>query len=113
MQSLSETCASKLDNFSNLDADWVQFCKDHRSLIIRTADIVTIPVDMQARYRYSLDLWLEDYGYNSNLMWMILWLNQIPNMINFVKIEKMIIPNEDTLMKLYNQYSSNKISADV
>ncbi len=107
IESLADKCELRLGEYNNDDEGWVQFVKDHRTVLLNNSTVTTISLDMANRYQYRFALYLYDNSIDASLHWIILWLNQIKSEREFSQITKLLIPTADILKKLRAQYLSN------
>lgn len=59
-------------------------------------------------YRFRPKEFLKDNNIDPDILWIVLWINQIYNEIEFNNVKELIIPKIDYINSLYEQYRSFK-----
>lgn len=90
------------------DVEWVLFVKDHRSEILKNSAQYFITYNDQNTYKYRLYSYLVETNINVELLWIILWLNQLDTEMDFVNVDSLFIPSDKYIGELYQQYRSCK-----
>lgn len=104
--SLIDEYLSLGNNFSNNNADWVQFVTDHLTRIRRNSNWLELDADRHNTMRYRLEDFLKEQYIDTNLTWLILILNQLGSNKEFVNLSRLLIPDMDYMNRLKKQYIS-------
>lgn len=110
MNSLTNTLNLRMNKYSCNDGAWVQFVRDHHETIRAQALLIPISLEDQMKYQYRLREFLKDKGYDVELDWMVMWLNQIPSGQDFTGISNLIIPPLTMISELRSKYETVKVT---
>ena len=110
MNSLTNTLNLRMNKYSCNDGAWVQFVRDHHETIRAQALLIPISLEDQMKYQYRLREFLKDKGYDAELDWMVMWLNQIPSGQDFTGISNLIIPPLTMISELRSKYETVKVT---
>lgn len=92
------------------DAAWLQFLDDHKTILKRESDIVTLTADMTELTKFSLPQFLRsDPAYDESIAFIVRSLNDIPNDWYFTYQEDgnprtLYIPKISIIEELYQSY---------
>lgn len=92
------------EGLDDTDPEWLLFIKDHRQQILEDSTIVYLDGNTIGRYEYKLRWFLEDNKINTDLIWIILELNNVKMETEFVNLDKLYIPDRSMLIMLRKQY---------
>lgn len=95
-------------NLSDTDSEWRLFIKDHRQLIIKNSNMCFLDADDNELFRFRPKEFLEHNKIDPDILWIVLWINQIYNEIEFNNIKELFIPKIEYINSLYEQYRSFK-----
>lgn len=96
------------DKYDFTDTGWIQFLKDHRRRIVATSSTLSMDPNIVNSYRYHLTDLLKEYKIDSNISWMVMWLNQLDGAWEVIDIEELIIPSKTEIESLWDKYKSYK-----
>ena len=107
--SVTNLILSKESHYSNKDIDWVQYVSDHYQNLFDTA--VSRAIEKAPHYweRYRLEDYLRDIGWDPNVAWIVLMLNQFGSRLDFQNLDHILLPDMGvvrTLWQGYQQYKS-------
>lgn len=95
--------------FSNSDPDWVQFIYDHKYRLMSSSEIVAISPENAFKFRFRPNELCKELGIKEDIIWIILWMNDIFDPSEFVGITQLrIIPDIKIIQKLHATYVSWK-----
>ena len=98
------TYKTSSEGLDDTDPEWLLFIKDHRKQILEESTVVYLTGSQMGRYEYHLRWFLEDNKINTDLIWIILELNNVKMETEFVNIDKLYIPDRSMLINLRKQY---------
>jgi hypothetical protein len=104
--SLADRLSIKVNPYDNLDTDWVQYIKDHRSVLMSTAVTTTVPANVMFTHRYRMSALLKKLGSDSSITWIVMWLNQLKTHADVVNLNELILPTMESIKTLYQSYLS-------
>ncbi len=104
--SLADRLSISVNPFDNLDPDWVQYVKDHRSVLMETSVIKSVPANAMFTYRYRMPTLLNKLGSDSSITWIVMWLNQLKTNADVVNLTELTLPTIDTVKSLYQSFQS-------
>ena len=108
---LSDRLRNLKSMIAPVEEEWVLFCQDHRNDIISNSEILEIPDDDRWRYRYRIFDYLKDLGYDTNLTWLVYYINQIDLTQQVLGEDRMLyIPDLKYIRKMIQSYNSFKSS---
>lgn len=110
---LQEIYNRYLDQYSNIDPDWVQFVHDHQRLIKRRAVPIEINIFKSNELQYRLTEFLKENNYPLSISWIVALINQLPSEYNFVGLTHLYVPDMSHLARLretFNTVMSNQKS---
>ena len=93
------------DGLDDTDEEWVLFIRDHRKHILEQSTIVYLTNDLITRYEYHLRWFLEDNRIDTDMYWIIMYLNNIKSESEFFNIDRLYIPNIDHIKELRKQFN--------
>jgi hypothetical protein len=108
---MATTLAQRLESTRKLkiapdDKEWIQFMKDHREHILEKSSSILIDYNDQNTYRYRLFSYLVETSHTVDLLWIILWLNQLDTEMDFNNVRELYIPDYTHISELYQTYRS-------
>lgn len=92
------------DGLDDTSIEWQLFIKDHREYILETSTIVFIDPGKMTQYEYHLRWYLEDHDISTEILWIIMYLNNIYLESEFFNIDRLYIPKLDTIRELRKKY---------
>lgn len=95
-------------NLSDTNSEWRLFIKDHRQLIVENSSTYLLDADDNELYRFRPKEFLKANNIDPDIFWIVLWINQIYNEIEFNNIKELLIPRVEYIKSLYEQYRSFK-----
>lgn len=106
LKTLSDKLNNKVSNegLDDTDPEWQLFIKDHRKQILEESTIMYLNGSQMGRYEYHLRWFLEDNKINTDLIWIILELNNVKMETEFVNLDKLYIPDRSMLITLRKKY---------
>jgi|BioPla2DNA2_1021312.scaffolds.fasta_scaffold50489_2 hypothetical protein len=104
--SLIDEYRSLENNFSNSNADWVQFVVDNMAKIKASSIVMTLDAFHHNTMKYRLEDYLREQYVDPNLAWLVLMLNQLGSDKDFRDLTKLIVPNMEYMNTLKRQYIS-------
>ena len=103
---LLKTLKRRMGKFSSIDPSWVQYVKDHRNFVRNNSIITLISPEESFVYRYRPESYLHSKGMDISKSWIMLWINQINSLSNFINLEYLIIPSDEYLAELKREFSN-------
>lgn len=102
--SFTETLKSLKTNYANDDLDWVRFVHDHYDVIF--ADCKVEPLEHHTHYweKYRLVDYLREKGYDPNIAWIVMMVNQMESEMDFHDMESILIPQMVTLRGVWRSF---------
>lgn len=88
------------------EKEWIQFVKDHRDQILENSNHIFIDFNDQNTYRYRLYSYLVDTNNDPELLWIVLWLNQLDTEMDFDRVTELYLPSVAHLLTLWQSYRS-------
>ena len=86
---------------------WNQFVSDHLDEIAQNSTSYDIAPIVMYKYRYNLDYFLKDnLKRNQDIGWIVRKLNDLPNDFAFDQPGIYVIPTDNYILKLYNEYKT-------
>lgn len=102
--SLQTAYKNMMSEYSNHDADWVQFVKDHYNYIMENAEMIALDIHVHHTTRYRLEDYLNRFGIDPSLTWIVIYINQLKSNLSFIELNQLLIPNERSIRYLREQY---------
>jgi hypothetical protein len=96
--------SQKFGTYENTDDNWVQFVKDHRSLILANSTIHEPSLVYQYPHEYNLGRYLKSIAFDISAMWIVRYINNYDTDKDFAQITKIYIPDISHLRELYELY---------
>lgn len=93
------------DGLDDTDVEWELFIKDHRRHILERSTIIYLTNDLMTRYEYHLRWFLEDNRIDTNMYWIIMYINNIKMESEFVNIDRLYIPDINQIKELRKQFN--------
>lgn len=106
MTTFAERLVSDIGTIDDVDQAWVQYVKDHRSLLLDKATIERIEPNIMFTYRHRMPALLERLKYSASLTWIVMWLNQLNSPADVVGLTELIIPDKNQIEELSRDYAS-------
>ena len=104
------TLATRLvSNITKLDSSarsWRQYVRDHRSVILNSSTKIELRPEMMHIKRYRMNELLNELSYPEDIVWIVMWLNQLKGHADIVDLSRLILPDVAVLKDLYAQYES-------
>lgn len=91
------------------DAQWRHFLKDFRTKLIETGTYVYITAYDERVFRYRLKDYLLKISVPPDLSWIIIWLNNLETELNFVGVEKLVIPNYQEVARIRKLFDASRL----
>lgn len=87
---------------------WTLFIRDHRDEILKNAEVLTLSYDDMEQYRYRLYSYLTELRprYDTELLWLVLWINELHTEQDFNNISTLILPREQHIKTLNSSFRS-------
>ena len=104
--SLTERLNELASDLSKSDEGWVQFVNDHFSYIRDNSPPVTISLGSMFRYRYRPEDFMRAFGYDPNITWVMMLINELKTRLEFVDLEEVLIPPIELITELRSQYDT-------
>lgn len=106
LKTLSEKLNKRTSNegLDDTDPEWMLFIKDHRKHILEESTIVYLTDSQIGRYEYKLRWFLEDNKIATDLIWIILELNNVKMETEFINLDKLFIPDRNFIISLRKKY---------
>ena len=103
---LTDIVANKLNIYSNIDPDFRQVVYDHKTYIKDRSFPLEITPQIRAIYKYRNNkLLLENAQIsNTNLLWIIFFINNIQPTEYLGDLDVIYIPDEIVIQELYKKY---------
>lgn len=96
-------------NISDDQGPWRQFVLDHLDYIAARSTTYTIEPELMNRYRYDLGRFLKErMTIHTDMAWIVLHLNYLPNDLAFDTPGEFIIPTDELCNKLYHSYKASR-----
>ena len=97
-------------SLGSIDPEWVVFVKDHRDeLLQRSTHEYYGPGDLY-RFRYRPASFVESKNLPLSSEWILLWLNNLKNRVDFVDISELYIPSITHLVELHDKFEQLMVS---
>lgn len=93
-------------DLSNTDADWVHFVKDNYKLLVETGGWLSLDKFKHNSMKYRLEDFLREEFIDPSIAWIILLINQLGSNIDFVNLDRLLVPDIKVLRRLREQYVS-------
>ncbi len=88
----------------NVDSSFVTFVYDHYNEVkARATTKVYDPMDIY-QYRYRPIEFLESESIPANILWVFLWINDIPTVADFVDMTELLIPDSGYMITLRDKW---------
>ena len=107
--SLAERLITLSSDLAKNEEGWVQFIKDHFAYIRDNSPSVTITLGAMHRYRYRPEDFMREFGYDPNLTWIMLLINEIKTRVDFEGLSEVKVPSLDLITTLRGQYDTYKV----
>lgn len=113
MLQLTDAYTELISNFDNSDPNWVQFLRDHFSIIKAeyTGKFFIDEITMNT-YQYRMEDFLENNKIPQSFMWFILEINQMNSPMQFHDLDYLIMPSYDYLAKLHELFNSTEANKE-
>lgn len=96
----------QFSKYDNLDADWVQFIKDHRANIIANSIRHEPSAIYQNPYEYNLIAYLRSIQFDVTAAWIVKYINNLDTDKDFKDISYIYVPNIKQLQELFKVYQT-------
>ena len=106
--SLVDMLKDKTSEYTNEDPKWVRFIKDHRNELIANATRRQFSDDYMNIIRYDLRRYLRMIQYPEGLDWIVFYINNIENEADFIRINTLLLPNQNQISDLKNIFLSQQ-----
>jgi len=106
MANILDMLKSKISIFDNGDPTWVQFVRDHLSIIKQESTKKTLSPEYVRPFNYKLEYLLVDNNLPMAYAWIVCLLNNLSSNEEFVNIPEILIPKSETIGRLYGVYKS-------
>ena len=104
--SLKETYESQITTYSNHDIEWVQYVRDHFSVLVESATKYTLAPYQHYAMMYRLEDWMGEQNIPKEMSWIILYINQLSDAFDFKDLTEIMIPNFTVLEQLKQQFKT-------
>lgn len=113
IMSLSNLLSKQIVNrLSDDGGSWRQFILDHLDYIKNRSQTYVVDEQTANQYRYNFDQFLEEkLERRTDISWIALLLNDLPNDFSFVDRTNYIIPSDDLINNLYLSYTTIQANA--
>jgi hypothetical protein len=104
---LSRKISTKMsvDGLDDTDEEWELFIKDHRKHILERSTVVFLTNELMTRYEYHLRWFLEDNRIETDMYWIIMYINNIKMESEFFNIDRLYIPDINHIKELRKQFN--------
>lgn len=104
---LSRKISTKMsvDGLDDTDEEWELFIKDHRKHILEKSTVVFLTNELMTRYEYHLRWFLEDNRIETDMYWIIMYINNIKMESEFFNIDRLYIPDINHIKELRKQFN--------
>ena len=105
--SLADNIRRSTTLYSNDDANWVNYVKDHYKEIVENHSTVEYldPIRHNT-YRYQIEEYLQEMGMPKDLWWLVFYINQLDSNKDFHDLIKIRLPDCKYLDVLRLQYDT-------
>lgn len=104
--SVVDMVKKKIGRYDNLDKDWVQFVRDHKSVILANSVRHEPSAIYQNPYEYNLGRYLRSIQFDLSALWIVQYINRYDTDKDFRNISYIYIPDIDHLQNLYKTYQT-------
>lgn len=110
LRTLSDKLNYKIssEGLDDTDPEWILFIKDHRQQILEDSAIIYLTGSQMSRYEHKLRWFLQDNKISTDLIWIILELNNVKMETEFVNLDKLYIPDRSMLVTLRKKFTQFK-----
>lgn len=107
--SLADQIKRSITTYANVDADWVNYVKDHYKEIVNYHSTVEyLDQTRHYTYRYQIEEYLQEMSLPKDIWWIVFYINQLNNNLDFKDLIKIRLPDCGYINTLRIQYDTVK-----
>ena len=106
MPSLSIQLLESISDLDDSNPKWVMFIKDHYDLLLFNSTVYELTPDKMNIFKYRPRDLMVDLNLNPDITWVVLYLNNLQDVSDFVGIESLHIPSLDYINTLRTRFET-------